>query len=140
MTSVAAIPGFDRYRVTVDGRVQSSWARGPSRRVAAWRDLSPRRDAKGYLAVTLCAGPGLPRMSIRVHRLVAEAFIPNPSGHPCVRHLDGNPKNNHVTNLAWGTYADNEADKARHGTWESRFNGKLNDKQREEIRSRRSSA
>lgn len=49
--------------------------------------------------------------------LVAEAFIPNPHNYPEVRHMDGNPLNNHVSNLEWGTHADNMADAKRHGTF-----------------------
>lgn len=49
--------------------------------------------------------------------LVAEAFIPNPYGYPCVLHNDGDPYNNHVSNLRWGTHADNMADAKRHGTF-----------------------
>lgn len=49
--------------------------------------------------------------------LVAEAFIPNPHNYPIVRHYDGNPYNNHVSNLRWGTYADNMHDAMRHGTF-----------------------
>lgn len=45
-----------------------------------------------------------------MHRLVAEAFIPNPHGYPIVRHLDDNPSNNCVENLAWGTQSDNMQD------------------------------
>jgi len=51
--------------------------------------------------------------SVNVHRLVAEHFIPG-SGQ-VVRHLDGNPNNCAASNLAWGTYKDNEDDKSRHG-------------------------
>lgn len=57
----------------------------------------------------------------KVHRylavLVAEAFIPNPNNYPEVRHMDGNPYNNHVSNLQWGTHADNMNDAKRHGTF-----------------------
>ena len=42
-----------------------------------------------------------------VHRLVAEAFIPNPQHYPIVMHKDDDPTNNEVTNLCWGTAADN---------------------------------
>lgn len=49
--------------------------------------------------------------------LVAEAFIPNPHGYPEVRHIDGNPYNNHVSNLEWGTHTDNMRDAQRHETF-----------------------
>lgn len=49
--------------------------------------------------------------------LVAEAFIPNPNNYPEVRHLDGNPHNNAVSNLAWGTHLDNMNDAKKHGTF-----------------------
>lgn len=52
-----------------------------------------------------------------VHRLVAEAFLPNPKGHPLVRHLDDNPVRNVVENLAWGTHSDNQHDRVRNGIY-----------------------
>lgn len=45
-----------------------------------------------------------------LHRLVAEAFIPNPYGYPVVRHLNDDPSDNELENLAWGTQLDNVHD------------------------------
>lgn len=54
-----------------------------------------------YLLVCLCKDQQ--RSMKRVHRLVAEAFIPNPENLPMVNHKDENPSNNHVDNLEWCT-------------------------------------
>ena len=65
-----------------------------------------RRTLRGYMVVSLCKDGRT--QSASVHRLVAKAFISNPEHKPCVNHKDGNPSNNHVDNLEWVTYAENE--------------------------------
>jgi len=61
--------------------------------------------SKGYPRVVL--GRGGNRKRVLVHRLVAEAFIPNQFGKPVVNHKDGNRSNNCVSNLEWCTQREN---------------------------------
>lgn len=58
-------------------------------------------DWKGYRRVTL------KKKHYKIHRLVAEAFIPNPYNLPCINHKDCNPSNNCVDNLEWCDYQYN---------------------------------
>ena len=58
------------------------------------------------LKQSLCDGYKILRLgskSVRVHRIVAEAFIPNPNNYPCINHKDFNRQNNTVDNLEWCT-------------------------------------
>lgn len=124
------IVDFQGYRVTRDGRIQSQWRRGTTVFSKEWRDLSFSKDSKGYPGLTICNRTR--RWKVRIHRLIAAAFVPNPDNLPCVRHLDGSRDHNAASNLAWGTYTDNENDKKAHGTWEigRESAGKLTKEQR----------
>lgn len=100
------IPGYeDRYRVTSWGRVFN---------VTTSRFMSQYPTKKGYLRVDLYDAKGK-RTHLKVHRLVALAFIPNPDDKPQVNHIDGNKQNNSITNLEWVTDMEN---KHHRMTWE----------------------
>lgn len=70
-------------------------------------------DHKGYLRVNLRKDGEVKKF--RVHRLVAEAYIPNPDVLPQVDHIDENKSNNHASNLRWCANKDNS-------TWFSKNN------------------
>lgn len=58
-------------------------------------------DHKGYLRVRFRG------VDYKVHRLVAQVFLPNPKNKPFVDHIDRNPSNNRLDNLRWATNSDN---------------------------------
>jgi hypothetical protein len=106
------IPGYDGYQVSSAGDFRSR--RPVNGRGALAQDYRPLTLGlvrnKRYLYVSVSC------KRMQAHRLVLLAFAgPCPPGMQC-RHLDGNPKNNRVENLAWGTPLENAADKHRHGT------------------------
>lgn len=109
------IPGYEgAYSVSDHGRVRSEarWVKSRSMRPVKERILKLTKNPDGYYTVTL-ATQNICRTWV-VHRLVLLAFI-----GPCDLlgcHWDGNPSNNHLDNLRYGTVQDNEDDMVRHGT------------------------
>lgn len=92
------IKGYEAlYQVSNLGRVKSL----NYHRTGKERILKPGTQTKGYLKVPLYKYGKIEEF--RVHRLVAEAFIPNPNKYPCVNHKDENKQNNSVDNLEWCT-------------------------------------
>lgn len=64
-----------------------------------------RIDANGYYVVTLCKDRK--SISTYIHRLLAEAFIPNPDNKPCVDHINTITTDNNLENLRWVTSEEN---------------------------------
>lgn len=100
------IEGYEGlYEVSNMGRVRSLDRIDKLGRLKPGRILSPSIDKKGYCKITLFR-EGV-RYYYGVHRLVAQAFLPNPEGLPIINHKDENPSNNRVDNLEWCTYEYN---------------------------------
>lgn len=93
------VVGFNKYMISDTGEIKS-FHKSPK-----GRTMSQSNDKDGYKKVTLTKdGKEYTR---RVHRLVAEAFIENPDGHPVVNHINGKVDDNHVSNLEWTTVRKN---------------------------------
>lgn len=67
--------------------------------------MKPSKNEKGYLRIGLTTNGK--QKCMRVHRLVAQAFIPNPENKPEVNHIDFDKENNCVNNLEWVTGKEN---------------------------------
>ena len=84
----------------------SSFSRVRSNRSGSWVILTAYKTNKGYLAVTLSInGKKKPYL---LHRLVAEAFIPNPENKPQVNHINGIRTDDAISNLEWVTNIENQ--------------------------------
>lgn len=102
------ITGYEGlYQISSLGNVKSLFDNNGKRRDHI---LSGGNDADGYKIVLLYKDRK--RSTKKVHRLVAEAFIPNPNNYPQVNHKDENKSNNYADNLEWCTLLYN----IRYGT------------------------
>lgn len=91
MAEFRKLNNYSNYRIFPDGRIYSEFIN---------RFITPTFDSGKYLQVTLVNDEG-ERKTIKVHRLVASAFIPNLDDYREINHKDFNKENNSVSNLEW---------------------------------------
>lgn len=109
MSKWVDIKGYEGlYQVNQDGEVYSK----QTNRVLKQFYRGKRPDNK-YRVVDLKKNGD--RKTVSVHRIVAQAFIPNPDNLPCVNHKDGDKNNNCVENLEWCTYSENNNHAIKNG-------------------------
>lgn len=85
------------YTVDQQGNIYSKYRGG--------RILAKLKGSNGYEMVHLSSNGSAKK--VPVHRIVAQAFIPNPDNKPQVNHIDGDKSNNKVSNLEWATASEN---------------------------------
>lgn len=95
------IKDFPDYYITPEGQIFST-------KTGKW--LKQWRISSGYMRVDISIKGRSTRKQARVHRLVAEAFLPRVEGKSHINHLNGDKSDNRVENLEWCTNAEN----ARH--------------------------
>ena len=100
------IKGYEGlYQVSNYGRVKSLYRiqimPTGGKRIIEERILKTIKNKKGYIGVHLSKNNK--DKTVYIHRLVAQAFIPNPNNYPQVNHKDEDKTNNHVDNLEWCT-------------------------------------
>jgi hypothetical protein len=101
------VEDFPSYMISDDGQIKNT-------KFKKERILKQFKNKCGHMEIGLHKNGTV--KCLKVHRLMAEAFIPNPNNYPIVRHLNDIPNDNRLDNLAWGTQKDNMQDSVRNGT------------------------
>lgn len=94
------IPHFSRYHVTSEGKVI---------RISTGKEIKPLPHHNTHRPIVHLYDDWGKRYNLKVYRLVAEAYIPNPKCKPFVCHKDNDFWNNRVDNLYWGTPQENSS-------------------------------
>ena len=129
------IPGFeDAYQVSSNGNIRSkdryvsNRPSGESVRLIKGQSIHQFINNSGYSYVNISKGHRRYKHEY-VHRLVADAFIPNPLKLPTINHIDGNKQNNQILNLEWNSYSDNNQHAYDHNlTHSNKNNSNMSDK------------
>ena len=95
------IEDYPNYVISKNGDVIALSYIGAAGQKRQMKVLKQNTNVDGYKNVNLLNNEG--KKTFRVHRLVAQAFIPNPQNKETVNHIDGDKTNNKVDNLEWST-------------------------------------
>lgn len=93
------------YQISSLGRVRSLDRFDSIGRFIKGKMLSYNVDKDGYSCITLCKNGG--EKKCKVHRIVAQTFIPNPDNKPCIDHINCERSDNRIENLKWCTHSEN---------------------------------
>lgn len=108
------IKDFPGYRIDTNSNVWSCKVAGSTiGSIGKYKILKQTTANNGYKVVNLYKNKK--RITTYTHRIIAQNFLKNENNKPSVCHRDGNPRNNHVNNLYWGSQKDNAEDSRKHG-------------------------
>ena len=89
---------FERFEVSTDGKIRNS---------DTHKIYKTCVNKNGYEQICVSLGSRNKKKVFKIHKAIAETFIPNVENKPEVNHKDGNKLNNRVTNLEWATGSEN---------------------------------